>query len=592
MPNGSEEAGTPILTDGTTSFSGGIDSIKVTTMASEINPNGLRRDQLSWLINGTVRDAGISPRWGLQPICKICDPGILYQGGILYDAKFGNPYLIICLNGEVWTVNPDTTAVTNLSAAFPGMNIPATADLPSFVQGEQFVVIQAGDNVTLPLFYDGTVLWRSLGLAGTELPPAYSMDYYMGRIWYAQDRLYTAGDIVGGASGTAPYNQRDSILHVTENPLAIGGDGFTVSDQSGNIRALRHSANLNSQLGQGTLFAFTRKAVYALNVPVTRAAWIAADNNNQPIQTVAQLVNGATGDRCIVPVNGDLYFQSFEPGIRSLVSAIRYFQQPGNIEISANENRILQFNDRSLLRFASGIEFDNRLLMTALPFETPSGVAHKAILLLDFVPVSSFNAQYSPVWEGHWEGVDFMQLFVGDFGGRQRAFSVVSMRTTGELWLWELTRGDRFDNVDNRVAMQIEFPAFTWNNITELKKLIGGELWVDRLFGTVEFYMDYRVDGETCWVPWAKWKECAARDTQELTPPTLAPYPTACGSGYRQTIDLPKPPATCDQMMRPSNIGFQFQPRLTIRGYCRVRGLMLHAIAWPKRLYERLPCNV
>jgi hypothetical protein len=437
----------------------------------------------------------------------------------------------------------------------------------------------------------GSVSALTQVVVAPEIPAATAMDYYQGRLWYATDRLYAAGDIVGGDSGTLAYNNRDSVLRVTENPMITGGDGFTVPDQSGNIRALAHSANLNATLGQGQLFIFTRRAVYAMDVPVTRKDWTDANSKNQPLQTVVQLVNGATGDRSVVPVNGDLYFQSFEPGIRSLVSAIRYFQQPGNIEISANENRILQFNDRELLRFGSGIEFDNRLLMTALPYQTAQGVAHRAIVPLDFVPISSFNQSYTPVWEGHWEGIDIMQMFAGDFGGRQRAFAVVRSRTTEEIWLWELTRGDKFEDGDKRVTMQMEFPSFTFNSITELKKLLGGELWLDRLTGTVEFHLSYRVDGETCEVPWIKWKECSARDSDEYKAPRLTPYPTPCGTGYRQTIDFPAPPTTCSQMKRPSNIGFQFQPILRVHGYCRIRGIFLHATPYQKKLWENLPCQ-
>lgn len=583
------EGDSPILTDGTTSFAGGVDSIKVTTVASALNPKGLRRDQLAWLINGTVRDGGISPRWGWQPLFQISDGSTRYQRGFMYEPSGATPYLVLQMGGRIYRVDPVSATVTDLSSV-SGLTNPATTDMAYFCQGEEFLVIQAGDYSTLPLFWDGATLSRSLGLGGGELPAAGPMDYYMNRIWYAQDRLYTAGDIVGGGSGTPAYNQRDSILHVTENPLALGGDGFTVPDSSGNIRALAHAGNLNSALGEGVLYIFTHKAVYALTVPVTRTDWIAATNNNQPLQTVVQLVNGAVNDGSVVPVNGDLYFQSFEPGIRSLVAAIRYFQQPGNIQISANEDRLIQFNDRSLLKYASGIEFDNRLLETALPFDAPCGTAHRAIAPLDFVPVSSFNEVYSPVWEGNYEGLDILQLFQGDFGGLQRAFAVVFSRRDNGLYLWELVRGGKFENGDQRITMQIEFPAFEWGKITQQKRLVGGELWIDRLYGTVEFTLEYRVDGETCWIPWHKWKDCAPRNTNEHVPPALSAYPASCGSGYRQTIDFPRPPTRCSLMIRPSDIGYQFQVRLTVHGYCRVRGLFLHATMYEKRLYQGLPC--
>lgn len=613
------EQDSPIITDGTTSFSGGVDSLKVTTVATQVNPGGLRRDQLAWLINGTVRDGGISPRWGWRQLCPISDGTERYQGGYLYFPLDSDPYLILQIGGKIIKVEPDTGIITDLSAMF-GLVNPATTDRALFCQGEDFLIIQAGDYLTgpfnvhqnsygdvllydsstLPLFWDGTTLRRSRGLTdagiapGTgqknEIPAAGPMDYYMGRIWYAQGHTFAGGDLVGSTSGTTAYDLRDAVLNVSQNPLSVGGYDFAVPDNEGNVRALAHGAAINVAEGQGQLFIFTHKAIYAITVPSTTTDWINASSTNQPTITVVQLVNGSVNDTSVVPVNGDLYYQSFEPGIRSLVAAIRYFQQPGNIQISANENRILQFNDRALLKYSSGIEFDNRLLETALPFELPVGTAHKALVPLDFIPVSSFNETYSPVWEGHWEGLDIMQAFSGDFSGQQRAFIVNCSRVDGGLYLWELSIGDRFENGDQRITMQIEFPAFNWNKINELKRLVGGELWIDRLYGTVEFSLDYRVDGETCWVPWFKWKECSARDTSEMIPPSNEAYPSNLGSGYRQTIDFPKPPHTCSQMKRPSDIGFQFQPRLTVHGYCRVRGIFLHALEYKRRLYDKIPC--
>ena len=107
-----------------------------------------------------------------------------------------------------------------------------------------------------------------------ELPAAGPMVYYQGRIWYAYYRSYTAGDIVGGPSGIPGHriSMRDSILKVTENPLAIGGDGFAVPTQAGNIRALQYAANIDKALGEGTLYVFTRKQIYALDVPISRTA--------------------------------------------------------------------------------------------------------------------------------------------------------------------------------------------------------------------------------------------------------------------------------------------------------------------------------
>lgn len=718
--------GSPILTDGSLNFQGGVDSLKPTTVATAANPNGLRRNQTAWMVNATCRDGGISPRGGWQPIYKIVDwvgdltKTVGWQGEIMYEPLGANPYKICSIGGTIWKVDPNASGPVNLSAQFGLFNPPDIAHA-YFVQGEQFVVIQAGDGVTLPLFWDGTTLRRSAGLVapaaippstfissavqsytvataglggfglnsntpvafvagevsltwpsiGTlklgdhceikvaqadnngaslgvyqvfatpvgntlrlmwvsggqaphkiepincslyyvtapvgspisfirELPAGYAMIYHQQRIWYAygDQRTVTAGDVVGNpSSGTKPYNYTDSILKVTENPLAIGGDGFHLPSHSGNIRALSHTTNLNTPNGQGLLLIFTRKQVYALQVPISRSDWINANSTNAPLLTVLQVTNGSVGDRCIVAVNGDLYYVSLEPAVRSLILATRYFGQPGNVQISAPENRILQFNNRELMSFSTGIEFDNRLLMSALPKQLSQGVVHQAILPLDFMPVSSPGSEEPPTWQGHWEGLDILQLTTGDFGGLQRAFATVVSEVDGSIWLWELSQASLTDNGDNRITMQIEFPAFNWGDDFSLDKLQGGELWIDRLSGTVEFTLEYRNDGNSCWIKWLQWKECSARDCEENVPPncSLPPqYPvplTPQGLGYRQTIGFPKPPVVCDkQMGRPSDTAHQIQCRLTVKGSCRVRGFFLHASKVERQLYANLPC--
>jgi len=589
--------------DGSNSWSGGVNSILNPTISTPSNPDGLKRNQLAWLSNATVRDGGITTRAGWNRLGRIHDGSALYQGGSVYEPNGANPYLMLSIGGHIYKVLPDDLgSIVDLSASF-GLFNPPLVEQAFFCQAELFEIIQAGDYETaavptLPLFWDGTTLRRSIGITTltpthtpgqNEIPAATCMDYYQLRLWYAQNRQYAAGDIVGGPSGTAPYHFKDAVLNVTENPLAFGGDGFTVPTNAGNIRALKHAANLDSTLGQGRLYIFTRKAVYALTVPMTRLEWIAADKDHMPVQTVVQLVNGSVNDRGVVSVNGDLYYQSLEPGIRSLVTAIRYFGQPGNTQIGVNENRILKFNDRALLHACTGIEFDNRLLMSALPRQTEQGIVHPALVPLDFAPLSTFESTLPPVWHGMYEGLEHFQLFTADFGGLQRAFSVVRA-SDGGIDLWELTTAERFNDGDKRTTSYIEFPAFNWGDNFELKELIGAELWVDRLFGEVVFKMEYRPDGDPCWYFWHEWKKCSSRDSCEDIPPICYPL-TPRGESYQPGMTLPRPPVVCAPVTkRPTNVAFQIQPRLTVHGFCRVRGLYLYSTNKMRALYYGITC--
>jgi hypothetical protein len=570
------------LADGQVDWSYGVDSSRAPTIASDLNPNGLPRNALSWANNVTLRGGGITQRTGYVPVQTLAPPSGLYQGGMMYEQTNALPYLIFAVSGRLYNCRLDTDNSVN---DITGSTImPPAQPLFHFAQGEEFVVAQAGDYATLPAFFGdaGPVFRQSNGLTGTpmELPAAGPMAYYQGRLWYALYRAYTAGDIVGGSAGTAGYQLRDSILRVTENPLAIGGDGFAVPSQAGNIRALQYSANLDASLGQGTLFVFTRKQVYAMDVPITRADWINATGSNAPLQRVVQRTNGAVSDRCVVAVNGDLYYQSLEPGIRSLFTALRYFGQPGNKPISNNIQRALQFNDRGLMHLSTGVVWDNRLYMGILPEQRAQGVVHKGTAVMDFEPIGSFQEEGKPIWDGMHEGLDALQYFVGDFGGVERMFAVVVSRDDDSIQLWEMTKNLRTDGTDHLVDWVAEFPAFTWQTEFNLKRLDGGEIWIDKLFGDVLGKVYYRVDVNPCWQLWHVFKLCSARNScEDVNNPICYPLQIDRESGKFPVI-LPVPPkAPCSMAdSRPMNIGHQFQVKIEMKGWCRIRGLLPYAV--------------
>lgn len=622
------------LPDGTYDLSAGIDSGRVTTVQSASNPNGLTRQQLAWLTNGTVRGGGILQRTGFQPLVAVIvgtpeadagtpesglvnppksaitvkGPTPLFQGEYLYGPVGANPYLIASIGGHIYQILVEAPfTVTDLSVKFNLFN-PATPTMVFMEQAEQFLIIQAGDGAnpkpTLPLFWDGNILRRSVGIISAnnipggatpfnEIPAAGPMVYYMGRLWYAQGRKYTAGDIVDGPSGSAQYQLSDSVLKVTENPLALGGDGFTVPSVAGNITGMAFTSNLDTSFGQGPLYVFTRRQVYSLNVPITRTLWIAANNNNQPTQTVAQFKFGSVGDRCIVHVNGDLFYTSLEPSIRSLFISTRYFNQWGNKQISRPINRVLAFNNRALMPTSTGIQFDNRLLMGILPTQTPVGVAFQAIAPLDFDVISGFGKEgedLPPCWEGMYEGMDILQLTEGDFGGLQRAFATIHSRVDGGIEVWELTNFSKTDNGDTRVTWYFETPAFTWGKEFDLKKLDGAELWIDKISGTVHMNFEYREDANPCWTQWFQTTFCSVRNSCEsVANPVCYPTTPRCELGkFPITLPRPQPGKRSALNDRPSDVGYQFQMRVTITGWCRVRGMILFAVPVDKAPFTGL----
>ena len=535
----------------------------------------------------------------------------------MYQPDYGDPILICLVGGRVYKIRLDTdNSVTDLSAVF-GEVMPVAEPRAYFCQAEAFLVIQSGDLTTNPLFYDFGIdgvraerLWRSRGFVGVnnplnQIPPAGPMDYYAQRIWYAFGRSYGAGDIViNKTSGTAAYEYRDSVLAVTENPVVYGGDAFIVPTNAGNIRALAHTSNLDTALGESQLMIFTRRAVYTCSAPMTRDDWTSTTLNNMPIQKLALNKGGAYSDRSIVPVNEDLFFVSPPDGdIRSMQTAVRFYGAWGNVPLSTNVNRVLAFNDRSLLSYSTGIQFDNRLLVASLPVDTPAGVGFNSIIPLDFDVISTFSERFPPAWEGTWDfsgGPQIMQLFEGDFGGRERAFSVVYSQLRSQVEIWEIRPDLRFENGDNRVTRVIEFPAYAFGDPYQLKELITAELWIDKLLGTVDFEVFYRPDGYACWIPWHAFQRCASKDCTEDpdVPCEDNGYPREpCFELDGIPITLPKPRSIpCVQSIndpsRPSNIGYQFQVKLKTKGWCRVRGLLVHANTKGRTPFSGLSCSV
>jgi len=585
------------LTDGSTSFEGGVDSGRVPTIAGPDNPTGLKRNQVAWLTNATVRGGGISQRTGwIQSTTDFDGDDGLFQGSAIYTPTAGVPYVIMSVAGRIFRVNVWTDGSV-VEIGLPADPNPAAEEQSFFVQGEEFMLIQAGDYVTNPLIWDGTTMRRSLGYAPVadadkEIPPGRAMTYYKGHIWVQNNaRTYMAGDIVYGPNGTnvAPtfYGFRDSILHLGENALMAGGGAFSVPDQNGAIRALSYPSTIDTALGQGQLIIYATDAIYSLDVPVDRTDWTAVTADVQPIQKVIQLRYGTTSERSIAQINGDLFYKSYD-GVRSLAMAVRNYKQWGQVPLSRNENRVLQREDRTFARFASGIEFDNRYLVTVLPVATPVGTGHQGIIPLDFDVLGSMSDKEAPAWEGMQEGLDFLQILSAESGGLQRAFTPVHSRLTGKIEIWEMTNYLRNEGDDKRVNWVIEFPAYTWNNVFQLKELDSGEFWIDQINGTVDFLVQYRPDQDPCWVDWHPFRLCNARSSCEDIDPVCYPGSTVdYRAGYRATKALPKPQKRDDSnMIRPSNQGYQFQVRLLIKGYCRIRGIMLHALERARQPYQ------
>ena len=124
----------------------------------------------------------------------------------------------------------------------------------------------------------------------------------------------------------------------------------------------------------------------------------------------------------------------------------------------------------------------------------------------------------------------------------------------------------------------------------------GGELWLDKILGGSDIEVYYRPDGYACWFKWHAFQKCAAKDCREdpTAPCADSGYPVeAYCEQDAIPISLKKPvyPPCVEGVGRPANLGYQFQVKIVVNGWARIRGLVLYALWREKRPYEGLACQ-
>jgi hypothetical protein len=526
--------------------------------------------------------------------------------GALRILPINNPYtnanyFLIPPIGQTASIPLDNQYIGSLgdTISIPGAGTFLVTNVGNFLEEGPLVIraiTPANVGTVFPTTFTLTVTDApsSTGLLINQLPAATAMIYYSGRIFFGQSLLGQAvvnyGDIVGSLSGTAANNYLDSVLSVTQAPLVFGGGGFALPI-SGPITGFAVPQMINASLGQGLLNAATANGICAIQLPANQAEWISLTAANPPQIFVVQQSNGFANDWCVSSVNGDLWFQSYAADIRSLLTAVRYFQQWGNVSLSSNEDRILALVNAALLFFSSSIYFDNRLLNTTYPQQTPYGVVHPALIPLDLTTISTLEQQDPPNWEASWEGLQIFQLDTITFANSSRAFAtVLSTTNPGEIQTWEFVQnqiGDIWPTGPVRIGWQAETCSFTWGDLFKLKELLGGELWIDEIQGVLDVEVEYKPDGSSCWFQWAAFSVCA-----ETTANTTYP-PIVLSPGTRKPLVLPKPPQACSgENSRPSSILYECQLRLTFLGEGRLRGLKLHAQVVKRPMYQGLIATV
>jgi hypothetical protein len=331
----------------------------------------------------------------------------------------------------------------------------------------------------------------------------------------------TAG--VGGYANKFNSGQESDLLRLTEHTFLAEGGSFKPPGDMGRINALAFVPVQDTATGQGDLIAFCERGAASFAVATPRSEW----KNTEGFQRVLFQGIGSPSPE-IALVNGDLFFRSKEGnGIRSYRSARADVNSYGQTPLSAEISPVLDQDTQWQLGGVSFALFDDRLLMTCLPKQSPRVASNEAqadtfaaepvptiyngISVLDFRSSATGRGKSAAVFDGVWTGLSVVKLLQGNFDGKPRclAYCLHSDDTGRRYELWEVTRDEEHDTPvegKRRINAQIVTKAFNFEDQMGLKKLLRCDLWFSDIGGGADYPFNcdlaYRPDDYPNFITW------------------------------------------------------------------------------------------
>jgi len=284
-----------------------------------------------------------------------------------------------------------------------------------------------------------------------EVPVGSIMSYGQGRLFVTSSNRFeiksldfvgshinkTAGVDLQDTTFYPLKDPRSSILFNTEDLYLSGGGSFLMPAYMGRISGLRFLPTKDVAAGQGDLYAFCEFGAASFQVGQERSTW----GTTGKFQSLLFDKIGAVGPDAFTGVNGDLFFRSND-GLRTYRNASASNSDPGNTALSAEIDKLLKFEPLPLLGDVSMVYTDDsRLLFTGQPKEyqpadvnSSSILVYKALISCDLQPLNRSIAKGGLVFDGIWTGLDFLQLFNGQFDRKNRTFIVALSCDKLSLW--------------------------------------------------------------------------------------------------------------------------------------------------------------
>lgn len=586
-----------LVYDGQTDFSGGQDASKT--------PDKTAQNAVYASINCTFQNGVVGPRDGFA---VRSDRLTFPEVGISIGGKVATPYkqlfeqgkfqalipycigskyyLLIIISGVVYAVDQQTWAVVILD--FPsGPRLNEFASRLNWSSAGKYVVIF--DYPSPPAIIQNLTIRRSeINAPDYEVPISTIGAYNSNRLFIGNaGNEFTGGDPTGStAAPEAPI----SFIEVEQPAATFFGEIFQLPTawQNNPITYMGFLPLIDTSTGIGPLLVATNSQIYAFNTQNPRSTW-EQGNFGQAIVGNA----GIAGARSAFSMNSDVFFFSQDGQIRSLSMSRDEQRKWSKDPISREIKNWLRYQDPSLVQFATGTFFDNKLIFTVNPYRTTAftldnqptlDYAFGGFGVLEIDNIATLSNQGQPVWAGLWTGINPMDLTVNN----GRCF--VAAKALGNVnTLWEITRDQTYDigpqNQIRDIRSRVYTRNYLFNDPFNYKSLALLDAPFEEVSGEFSFKVAYRPAQTQNFLPWTQFKQ--------TIPSGFCDVPTQCFNGF-DPYSYPElragqiPAAPCDPVSKTVLDRFRkVQLRFDISGRSwQLPWFKLAAIQYPQNLTD------
>lgn len=514
---------TELISDGTGDFIGGQDASKF--------PSRIPMESYHAGINISVQDGVPVPRWAWDKKkllfgSETFDVGnniLIHYSEIFRSGRFqmrarytiGNDeYILIVIAGIMYLINIDTFAVTILSLP-NGDTLNENAPRLNWSNADKYFVIF--DYPNFPVILDGISAKRA-DPSKYEVPVAVLGAYNQNRLFIANAASqYTAGDPTGSlATPRAPVTFEEVLTPSTP----FYGQIFDLPTNvlKAQITAMGFLEFSDTSTGIGPLIIGTRDQIFSVQSQLARADW----ETTKQFCTALVSTGGIAGPRCILNVNGDMFYLGTDAQLRTLSMSRNEQGKWARTPISREVSNWLIVNDPTLVEFSFLGYFKNKVFVSANPHRVAAfsrnrdpiyDIAFGGFAVLELDNLATLGKDTPPVWAGLWTGVRPLDMLtIGE-----RCF-VISKDEESVNQIYEVNPNTTYDTDDDGAVRYSDSYLYTreydFKSSFANKGLHSLDLGLRNVQGDFKITVEYKPSHGNKFVLWdsfeheAPWRSC------------------------------------------------------------------------------------